>query len=265
MSAPFPHNDQRGKTGGSSFSPYPPASQRVILACGVWLIGLVGISVGASASANLQQQIEEATAAHLQEVVGKEAKAHGWKGWRLDLATRLPSSAAKKAPCSGKVSVSGGSFAHKGRQELSAKCHSNPNWTIPIRTEMKVYLPVVTSKTVINRGDTINRSQIQLQENEITRNLRGFYHRLDQVAGMGAARRIRVNQILSPDLIDQPQLIKRGDKIKITAQRDGISASMPGEALEKGSKGDVIRVKNLSSGKTIEAKVVEAGVVTSTF
>jgi len=82
---------------------------------------------------------------------------------------------------------------------------------------------------------------------------------------MGAKRRIRANQILSPDLIDQPNAVKRGERVKIIATHDGISAAMSGEALEKGSLGDVIKVKNLSSGNTIEAKVLEVGVVTSTF
>ena len=134
-----------------------------------------------------------------------------------------------------------------------------------VSTDMQVLLPVVASNSVIDRGATINASALQQQETDIAKTIRGFYHRIDQVAGMSAKRRIRPNQILSPDLIDQPQLVKRGEKVQIIANHDGIKAAMAGEALEKGGVGDVIRVKNMSSGKTIEAKVVEPGVVTSTF
>ncbi|MNJ71858.1 flagellar basal body P-ring biosynthesis protein FlgA [compost metagenome] len=59
--------------------------------------------------------------------------------------------------------------------------------------------------------------------------------------------------------------MRRGQQVKILASHDGINAATLGEALENGGQDAVIRVKNLSSGKTIEGKVLEAGVVTSTF
>jgi len=53
--------------------------------------------------------------------------------------------------------------------------------------------------------------------------------------------------------------------VKIVASHDGIEASTNGEALADGQPGEVIRVRNVRSGKVIDAKVVEEGVVTSTF
>lgn len=197
--------------------------------------------------------------------MNKLANEKNWKGMRLVLENTPLTSIHQLAPCPTKINVSGGNPTKLSRQQLTLECKSTKGWPIKVSTDMQVFLPVVISTVVINRGDNITATQLKLEETDITRNNRGFYHRIDNVTGMGAKRRIRANQILSPDLIDQPQLIKRGEKIKISANRDGISASMPGEALEKGEEGEVIRVKNLSSGKTIEAKVVEMGVVTSVF
>ncbi len=288
MSAAFPHLNQRGNRGGSSFSPF---------------VFLIALSVGANAEQHsiqgmgqnaeqkieqsVEQQIDQAIHQYIQTMMNQHAKENGWQGMRLAITNTPLTRTQLLAPCPAAITVSGGSATKLARQQLILECKGNTskgstlkgstlkasaikdstaaNWQIKVSSELQVFLPVVMSKTVINRGDTIQRNQLQLQENEITRSPRGFYHRLDQVTNMGAKRRIRANQILSPDLIDQPQLIKRGEKIKIIANRDGISASMPGEALEKGSEGEVIRVKNLSSGKTIEAKVVGAGVVSSTF
>jgi flagella basal body P-ring formation protein FlgA len=59
--------------------------------------------------------------------------------------------------------------------------------------------------------------------------------------------------------------VRRGEPVKMIANNDGIEASASGEALADGQPGDVIRVRNTRSGKVIEAKVLEPGVVTSTF
>ena len=49
------------------------------------------------------------------------------------------------------------------------------------------------------------------------------------------------------------------------AQHGAIQANTEGEALADGRKGDVIRVKNVASGKVIDAQVTGIGVVSSTF
>jgi len=53
--------------------------------------------------------------------------------------------------------------------------------------------------------------------------------------------------------------------VKVVASNEGIEASTSGEALGDGQPGDVIRVRNTRSGKVIDAKVIEPGVVSSTF
>lgn len=271
MSAIFPHGNQRGKTGGSNISPF------------IFFIALSACALAEEKPGQtLEQQIDQAIHQHLQTLMNQHAKENGWQGLRIATQNTPLTRTQQLTPCPGKIIVSGGSVAKPARQQLTLECQSNVikaselkdsatkdsainNWKIKVSTDIQVFLPVVISTTVINRGDTIKRNQLQTQETDITRLQRGFYHRISEITNMGAKRRIRANQILSPDLIDQPQLIKRGDKIKIIANRDGISASMPGEALEKGSEGEIIRVKNLSSGKTIEGKVLDAEVVTSTF
>lgn len=210
------------------------------------------------------QQIDQAVVQHLQQLMNAEAKRNGWQGMRLSVSSKALTNLQQVAPCPGPVNISG-SNSRSARQQLTLECKGTRGWPVKVSSELQVFLPVVISSSVINRGDTIQANMLKREEQDITRNLRGFYHRTEQVAGMSAKRRIRANQLLSPDLIDQPLLVRRGEKVKIVAQRDGISASMSGQAMANGGKDDVIRVKNLTSNKIIEAKVLETGLVTSTF
>jgi len=64
---------------------------------------------------------------------------------------------------------------------------------------------------------------------------------------------------------EAPLLGERGDQVLIRVEADGVAASMTGEALQSGSKGEGIRVRNHSSGKVITAWVVERGIVETRF
>ena len=235
-----------------------------------WLMaGLLltsGLAHASGEQERVDQQIDNAIHQYLQQMMDKQAKTNGWQGMRLVLASQpLVTNTRLLSPCPNAIKTSGGNSTKLARQQLTLECPSTDGWPVKVSTDLQVFLPVVISTGVIDRGATITATSLKREDMDIAKAIRGFYHRTDEVTGMSAKRRIRANQVLSPDLIDSPQLIKRGEKVQIIANQDGIKAAMAGEALEKGGLGDVIRVKNVSSGKTIEAKVIEAGVVTSTF
>ena len=59
----------------------------------------------------------------------------------------------------------------------------------------------------------------------------------------------------------EPFLVKRGEKITISAVQPAFTIRMNGVAMMNGTKGQRIRIKNENSGRIISATVVEAGVV----
>jgi flagella basal body P-ring formation protein FlgA len=59
-------------------------------------------------------------------------------------------------------------------------------------------------------------------------------------------------------------LIKRGDRVAITAEKSGIGISMNGIAQSDGSRGQAIRVKNQNSERVINAIVIDSGKVSVT-
>lgn len=81
-----------------------------------------------------------------------------------------------------------------------------------------------------------------------------------ELEGMAARRSIRAGEVIRPNMLVAPQLVKRGDQVRIVARREQIEVSMAGEALDNGTRGAIIRVKN-SSGTQIRARVIEAGTV----
>lgn len=254
---PLPHRTVRDEACGSILS----ACRALALAGAALLPGLVQAEPAAS------EQIDRAVARHLHSALAAEASRQGWHGMRFSHdSTHLNSSAqlsACRQPLS--VSASGDTPSVLARQRLEVSCPDQPGWTVVVSSQADVFLPAVFASRVIERGQSIRAEQVRLQELNIGKAPRGFFNDLDAVVGQGAKRRIRANQLLSPDLLTRPTLVRRGQRVKIVASHDGIQASTLGQALENGQQDAVIRIRNLSSEKTIEAKVLEAGVVSSTF
>lgn len=256
----LPHSPYTPAGSGSVFSAWHPLR----LVAGL-VIGLLPLLAQAEVSAG--QQIDDAVERYIAQAVADEATAQGWTGQRFSHASTSLNSTAALAPCTQALTVSpsdaGASLL--ARQRLDVRCADQPGWAVVVSSQASVFVPAVFSSQTIERGQTIGAPQLSLQELDVGKASRGFFTDLDDVVGMGAKRRIRPNQALSPSLLTKPLLIKRGQQVKIVASHDGIAASTMGEALENGELKAVIRVRNLSSGRTIEAKVLEAGVVTSTF
>jgi len=259
----FPHSETRDQRRGNATSASGDHSRSALL--GVLMMVGVFCTAGAFAQTPLQQQIDKAVEQHLQQRLKKEAATEGWKGLRFTQTSAPQSSIANLTPCNQPLSIKdGGDNRNLSHQRFTLGC-STGGWTLAVLTEVKVYVSAVVAKQVINRGETFHAGQLALQEIEVTKLNSGFYSSLDKVIGQGAKRRIRAEQLLSPNLVAAALVIERGQQVTISANHDGINASTQGEALENGAVGDVIRIRNLSSKKTVEAKVLEAGVVTTTF
>jgi len=66
---------------------------------------------------------------------------------------------------------------------------------------------------------------------------------------------------VTPKDFFESKLVKRGDHVMMTSTSSGIAIRMSGIAQSDGSRGQVIRVKNQNSDRTVNATVIDAGVV----
>jgi flagella basal body P-ring formation protein FlgA len=228
------------------------------------LVLLSGVMPGMLyAQQNANQHIEQTIEQYLKQQLMQEATAQGWEGARFTYTSTTNSNVI--APCSQLPQVTSDSNSIMGRQQLTLNCADTPTWTAKVNVEATVFVPAVFTQTVIERGDTITSSQLKVEDLDINKARRGFFNDIDKVAGQGAKRRLRAGQLISPSLLAKPLLVRRGQQVKMIANQDGIAATTLGEALENGEQGAVIRVKNLRSEKIVEARVIEAGVVLTTF
>lgn len=218
----------------------------------------------ARAAPTAAAQIDQAVEKYWCDTLAKEARARHWQGMRFTHKTTRAGSAAQLPACQQPLAVSGTGDNLTSRR-LTVRCPDQPGWSEPVSSQANVRVQAVFAGQVIERGQTITAEQLKVQELDVGKAPRGFFSSPDAVAGKGAKRRIRANQLLDSSLLALPLLVRRGEEVKIVANRDGINATAQGQALEDGAQGTVIRVRNLGSNKTIDAQVIDTGIVTSTY
>ncbi len=78
-------------------------------------------------------------------------------------------------------------------------------------------------------------------------------------AGMEALRRLGAGMpVRTHDLI-RPQLFRRGEPVTIVIRSGGLAITAQGRALSGGASGDLVRVVNAATSRTLEGTVEKAG------
>ncbi len=148
-----------------------------------------------------------------------------------------------------------------GRNSIGVRCNTDNKWSIYISAVIKTYQSVLVLTQPLQRGDSITRQHLSLERRDVS-SLRGdFISDIEQIQNKQAVRPMQTGTLLSMRNITEPKLIKRGDKITISSVLPDFAIRMNGLAMMDGVKGQNIRIKNQSSGRIINATVIEPGLV----
>jgi flagella basal body P-ring formation protein FlgA len=148
-----------------------------------------------------------------------------------------------------------------GRTTIGIRCDQGARWSIFTSAMVKIYDNVIVLSQPVQRGEIITQQHLAVEKRDISK-LRGdFITQFEQLENKQAARYMPTGSILSLKSFIEPFLVKRGEKITISAIQPAFTIRMNGVAMMDGTKGQRIRIKNENSGRIINATVIEAGVV----
>ncbi len=151
--------------------------------------------------------------------------------------------------------------ARSGRKLIKVRCDDDKPWGVFIPVKFEHWQSVVTAVRAIQRNEVINAADIVIREQKLQGMNSDYLTRINDAIGTLATRPVAAGKPLSNSGLTQPKWIKRGDQVMIIANSHGVSAKMAGTAMGDGSKGQQIKVRNLSSNRIIRAKVIAPGKV----
>jgi flagella basal body P-ring formation protein FlgA len=152
------------------------------------------------------------------------------------------------------ITVEASSY-NASRQTFSATLRTPDN---KVRQVSGVAYPLVAIpvlKTPLARGDVITRNMItsmDIRADFVTEKM--IVQNADLI-GMTPRRVLRANAPVAIADLDKPVVVKRGDLVTMELKNGPISITAIAKAMENGTKGDMIRVMNVDSKRTLQAEV----------
>ena len=114
---------------------------------------------------------------------------------------------------------------------------------------------MLPGKTLLQLGDL---KKLRLETGRLPD---GFLVDPVKALGMQLQRPLRGGEILMESMLLQPIIMRRGAAVTLQVRQGEMLVSVAGEALQDGSVGQRIRVKNLLSKRIVTAKVIDEATV----
>lgn len=232
------------------------ASCRHILLPGLFLLTSLYSSAGRAElpADNIFSRVEQLA----REQLAQQAATAGLLEPQFQVA--VVKSTRPMPACAAPVALETSDSRSAQRMRFVAVCPGSNSWRYEmlargsITAQVAVTSAPVTANTPLQAGDvTLARRDVTMVPDSISS--------LSGAVGLSSRRSLRAGEVLRQGQLAAPMLIKRGSAVNIVARKEQVEVSMAGEAMDPGALGQVIRVRNATSGTVIRARVVDAGVV----
>lgn len=146
------------------------------------------------------------------------------------------------------------------RMSVEVRCPAT-GWRMQVPVKLQLFRTVLVASRPLQRGDGVTAADVRGEERDVTRLGYGYVEGLDQVAGRLLSRPLGAGAVLTPAAFGGRQTVRAGDRVQLVARLDGIEVRASGVALGGGDTGARLRVRNDSSGRAVDAMVLDPGLV----
>ncbi|MDY6798309.1 MAG: flagellar basal body P-ring formation chaperone FlgA [Pseudomonadota bacterium] len=225
----------------------------------VTIVYIVTLGTGSALAADgktTSQDIIRAVRVFLQNfTVEQEAQ-----GYQIEYEAGSVDSRIALAPCPGGPAVSFHTEPMETtRPTLLVHCDGQRPWKMYVTASVEVIGEAVVAARPIGRGERLAGNMLATQPVLLNERRKQAVKDPQRVIGMEARRPISTGVPVTADLLTAPPAVSRGDHVIIRARSGRFSVASRGEALAEAAIGEQVLVKNLSSSKTLRARVTAPG------
>jgi flagella basal body P-ring formation protein FlgA len=128
---------------------------------------------------------------------------------------------------------------------------------MPVRVRMEVALDVTISTKHLQRDSGIGYGDVKLVRKWFNQMPLHAVTQIEDAVGKYLYSDVRPNAEIKRNMLKSVKTIKRGKVVKIVLESGPMTVMTFGLCEEDGSRGDFIKVRNISSNKTVFARVVD--------
>lgn len=145
------------------------------------------------------------------------------------------------------------------RPTLQVRCDGKRPWKMYVTASVEITGDAVVAARPIARGERLAGNMLTTQPVLLNERRKQTVDEPQRVVGMEARRPISAGVPVTADLLTAPPAVSRGDHVIIRARSGRFSVASRGQALAEAAVGEQVLVKNLSSSKTLRARVTAPG------
>lgn len=143
--------------------------------------------------------------------------------------------------------------------ELVAAEETQPPIRRSASVNLRVELPVLITARELRRGAVLGPDDMVREERELGSLPMNVLRDPERAVGLRLARRLAAGTPLVPGYLVSAPLVKRGDPVRIHAERSGLSVVLEARALDAGTLGETIRVENPKTRYRFQVQVSGPG------
>jgi flagella basal body P-ring formation protein FlgA len=144
---------------------------------------------------------------------------------------------------------------------LGAEGKERPGKTGWARADIQIFDNVMVSSRPLSYQESITSEAVHLERRNISTLFTRPFTKMEDLASHQATRAIPANVILTPTMVQMPQVVHPGHLVTLVYETGRLRVEAQGQALEAGKIGEVVRVKNLSSGEILQGQVMNSRMV----
>jgi flagella basal body P-ring formation protein FlgA len=148
-----------------------------------------------------------------------------------------------------------------GRLTVGVRCTGVAPWTLYVPVAIAAKTSIVVIDGPLPRGTLLTEANLRLEQRALTALPPQYLTSVDQVLGRELTRAVNGATVATPAMLQARDLVAKGQDVVIMATGSSIQVRMAGVALQKGQQGERINVQNTTSGKTIQAVIVDGATV----
>ena len=134
-----------------------------------------------------------------------------------------------------------------------------------IKARLEVLMHVVVSARSLGRNTVLSPDDVRVMARWFTRPPRNVVSSLDGVVGKKLRTGVSPNTEISRNRLEEVPAVKKGRPVKIVVDNGLMGITTIGISEQDGMHGELVKVKNASSHKTIYARVVDNSLVKVEF
>ena len=151
--------------------------------------------------------------------------------------------------------------ANNRKVSVGVRCTGTSRWKVYVQARVKMIKSVAVLNSPVSLGDMLREDHISMQQTD-TLSLRATaVDDLTNLLGMTFKKNLRAGTVLSPQHLEIPVSVNRGDIVNILSGSGSIAVRAQGFALADGHLNQLIMVRNSTSRQIVQAAVVKTGTV----